>query len=163
MTPARGAVRFALEHPGRLAGGVGFYRRPSGAAELGFWLGRDWWHQGFATEAAQAVIRRGFHQDGVPLFTSAHFIDNVASRNVLLKLGFEYSGSCRIECVARGGEIEAMTYALDRARAARHVPGLEERGPVPRERLREFVAWVRRGLDRRKSPTSSDQPTSGIS
>lgn len=158
LKPSRGEVRYAMEHEGALAGGVGFYRRPSGAAELGFWLGRRWWGQGLATEAARAVVRFGFEKHDVPLFTSAHFFDNAASRNVLQKLGFEYTGSCRIECAARGAEIEAMTYALDRARAARFIPGLG-RAPAPRERLREIIAWMRRGLDRGKPPSSSGQPT----
>lgn len=162
LKPARGEVRYAIEHHGAFIGGVGFYRRPSGAAELGFWLGTRWWGQGIATEAARAVVRYGFEKHAVPLFTSAHFSDNPASRNVLAKLGFVPTGDCRIECISRGGDIEATTYELDRQRAARFIPGLT-RAPAARERLREFVAWMRRGLDRGKPPSSSGQPTSGLS
>lgn len=162
LKSARGEVRFAVEHRGRLIGGVGFYRRPSGSAELGFWLGRDWWEQGFATEAARAVVRYGFQKHRVPMFTSAHFIDNDASRNVLLKLGFEASGACRIGCEARGGEVEAVTYWLDRPRAARCIPGVE-RAPARLDILRDFVARMRRGWDRTKPPSSSGHSTPGLS
>lgn len=162
LKPARGEVRFAMEHRGQLIGGVGFYRRSSGSAELGFWLGRDWWGRGFATEAARAVISYGFRKHRVPVFTSAHFIDNAASRNVLLKLGFEASGACHIGCVARGSEIEAVTYWLDRPRAAHCIPGVE-RAPARLDRLRDLVNWMRRGWDRTKPPSSSGQSTPGLS
>jgi hypothetical protein len=53
LRPVRGEVRFAIERERRLIGGAGYYRRRSGVAELGFWLGRPWWGQGYATEAAR--------------------------------------------------------------------------------------------------------------
>lgn len=163
LKPARGEVRFAVEHGGRLIGGVGFYRRASGSAELGFWLGRDWWGQGFATEAARAVIKLGFQKQRVPVFTSAHFVDNAASRSVLLKLGFEATGACLIGCAARGSEVEAVTYSLDRQRAARCIPGVE-RPPERLELLRDLVNRMRRGWDRTKPkpPSSSGQSTPGM-
>jgi RimJ/RimL family protein N-acetyltransferase len=117
LKPARGEVRFAVEHQGQLIGGAGYYRRPSGAAELGFWLGRPWWRRGFATEAAQAVIRYGFGKK-LPGYSSAHFIDNPASARVLAKLGFDEVGRGRIACVARGYDVDAVTYWLDRKHAA---------------------------------------------
>jgi ribosomal-protein-alanine N-acetyltransferase len=122
LAPARGEVRFAIEIEGRLVGGVGFYRRSSGVAELGFWLGRPWWGHGFATEAARAVLAQGVRSRRLPGFSSAHFIDNPASARVLLKLGFEPMGHAHIACAARGREVEAVTYWLDRARAARGLP-----------------------------------------
>lgn len=154
LKPARGEVRFAVEHKGRLIGGVGFYRRPSGSAELGFWFGTPWWGQGFATEATRAVIAHGFIRHKVPMFTSAHFTDNPASRNVLAKLGFQPAGECRIVCVSRGADVPAQTYWLDRPNAARLVPGLD-RKPAAFDRFKDLVGWVRRVLDRSKAPTSS--------
>ena len=92
LRPVRGEVRFAIEREGQLIGGAGYYRRPSGVAELGFWLGRPWWGQGYATEAARAVVRHGFGNRRLPGFSSAHFVDNPASARVLAKLGFEAVG-----------------------------------------------------------------------
>ena len=40
----------------RLIGACGFGRRPSGAVELGYWIARRHWNQGFATEAGRALI-----------------------------------------------------------------------------------------------------------
>src|ERR1700693_660790 len=50
LKPARGEMRFGIEREGRLIGGVGYYRRPSGIAELGFWIGRPRWGDGVSAE-----------------------------------------------------------------------------------------------------------------
>jgi RimJ/RimL family protein N-acetyltransferase len=122
LRPVRGEERFAVELGGSLIGGAGFYRRPSGAAELGFWLGRPWWGHGYATEAARAVVRHGFADRRLPGFSSARFADNRASARVLDKLGFDAVGRGTIACAARGHDVEAVTYWLDRPRARLAVP-----------------------------------------
>ena len=140
LWPVRGEVRFAIERDGRLIGGAGFYRRPSGVAELGFWLGRPWWGQGYATEAARAVVRHGFANRRLPGFSSARFSDNAASARVLAKLGFEAAGRGNIACAARGYDVEAITYWLDRQRARLAAPpinAVEAEAPQPRWR-----AWL---------------------
>lgn len=124
LRPVRGEVRFAVERQGRLIGGAGYYRRPSGTAELGFWLGRAWWGQGYATEATRAVVRYGLTNPRLPGYSSAHFIDNRASARVLHKLGFEPTGRAHIACAARGHDVEVVTYRLDRQRALLAVPPL---------------------------------------
>jgi RimJ/RimL family protein N-acetyltransferase len=59
--------------------------------ELGFHLRRTYWGQGFAIEAARAVIEYAFAQlDAVGLF-AGHHPANEPSRRVLIKLGFSYT------------------------------------------------------------------------
>jgi [ribosomal protein S5]-alanine N-acetyltransferase len=113
MHRARGERRLAIVTGDTVIGGVGYFRRRSGAAELGFWLGRPWWGQGFTTEAARAVIEHGF-SEGLPAFASAHFLDNPASGRVLAKLGFVPVERTTMWCEARGNHVEAITYWLDR-------------------------------------------------
>ncbi len=139
LKPGRGEVRFAIVRDGRLIGGAGFYRRRSGAAELGFWLGRPWWGQGYATEAARAVVRYGFEARRLPGFTSSHFIDNRASAGVLRKLGFEPVGRGMIISVARGHDVEAVTYWLDAKHALHALSVRMETRARPRWR-----AWLGR-------------------
>ena len=138
LRPGRGEVRFAIELEGQLIGGAGFYRRRSGAAELGFWLGRPWWGCGYATEATRAVVKYGFEARRLPGFTSSHFVDNRASAGVLRKLGFEPVGRGTIACAARGCEVEAVTYWLPPRRAAVGQP-VAVSAPEPRWR-----AWLSR-------------------
>jgi RimJ/RimL family protein N-acetyltransferase len=138
LKPVRGEVRFAIEREGQLIGGAGFYRRPSGAGELGFWLGRPWWGLGYATEAARAVLAVGVRNPHLPGFSSAHFADNKASARVLTKLGFEPTAQGRIACTARGHDMDAVIYWLDRKRALLSLPPLAAT-ELPQPRWR---AWL---------------------
>ncbi len=117
LEPAEDEHRFAVVRNGGLIGGAGYFRRPSGVAELGFWLGREHWGQGYATEATRAVLTHGFVESRYTTFSSSHFVDNPASRRVLEKLGFEPAGMGRIWSAARGQDVQAALYWLTRARA----------------------------------------------
>jgi [ribosomal protein S5]-alanine N-acetyltransferase len=140
LAPMRGEVRFAIEREGQLIGGAGFYRRASGTAELGFWLGKPWWGQGYATEAARAVLREGLKNRRLPGYSSAHFVDNPASERVLRKLGFVQVGRARIACNARGCDVDAITYWLDRKQAQHTLQEMVFK-ETPRSRWR---AWLDR-------------------
>ena len=73
-----------------LFGGVSV--RANGKAELGYWIGTQYWGQGFATEAARAVIDHAFSELGWDELQSGARISNPASRRVLEKCGFQWSG-----------------------------------------------------------------------
>jgi RimJ/RimL family protein N-acetyltransferase len=93
--------------------GLGPSDDASGAAEpleLGYWIARSHWGQGYATEAGRAVLEIAATL-GHRLLTGAHFIDNPASGRVLRKLGFEPTG--RIEdrwSCGRGAPVRAVLY-----------------------------------------------------
>ena len=125
LRPNGSDVRFAIELHGRMIGSAGYFKRRSGTAEVGFWLGRDHWGLGLATEAAGEVIKYGFGVDGYASFSSAHFADNPASGRVLNKLGFERVGRARMWCSARGAEVDAVGLWLTRERA------IAALGPIP--------------------------------
>lgn len=56
--------------------------------ELAYLLGKPYWGQGFATEAARAAIRFGFEHTAWDRIVAAVVPANVASRRVLDHLGF---------------------------------------------------------------------------
>ena len=64
-------------------------------AELGYWLGKPYWNLGYATEAAEAVVRYGFEVLGLNRIYARHFKRNPASGRVLQKLGLTYEGCLR--------------------------------------------------------------------
>ena len=86
----------------RLVGACGLGRRPSGAVELGYWIAREAWNQGFATEAGHALLAIA-EALGLQRLEASYFIDNPASGRVLEKLGFTPTGlsAPRYSC-ARG-------------------------------------------------------------
>ena len=96
----------------RLIGSCGLGRRPSGAVEMGYWIGRAFWDRGFASEACAALIEIA-RTLGLSRLEASHFIDNPASARVLDKLGFESVGiiAPRMSC-ARGEEVPARLMRL---------------------------------------------------
>ncbi len=107
-------VVFAVLRHWRLVGCVGIRPVSQAHAELGYWIGRKWWGRGFATEAAHAALDHLFACSPVEVVTSAHFLDNPASGQVLRKLGFEETGQGVRWCEARGEKIASMEYRLTR-------------------------------------------------
>jgi RimJ/RimL family protein N-acetyltransferase len=75
----------------KLVGACGLGRRPSGAVELGYWIARDQWGRGFATEACTALLDIA-RTLGIRQVEASHFLDNPASARVLEKLGFTPTG-----------------------------------------------------------------------
>lgn len=86
-----------LKSSGELVGCAGFN---SGEAanmplagdelELGYWIGEPYWGCGYATEAAQAMVERGFSDLRLAGIHAAYFDGNQQSKRVLEKLGFSY-------------------------------------------------------------------------
>jgi RimJ/RimL family protein N-acetyltransferase len=61
-------------------------------AELGYWLGMDAWGQGYATEAADALVELGFSRLGLQRIYAQVLAGNEASCRVLEKLGMLSEG-----------------------------------------------------------------------
>jgi RimJ/RimL family protein N-acetyltransferase len=84
-----------------------------GEPELGFWIARPHWGQGYATEAAGAVLRIA-RTLGHRRVVAGHFVDNPASGKVLKKLGFVPTGRPGTRfSLARGAMVDSVEYALD--------------------------------------------------
>ena len=109
------AANFAIRLPGsRLIGCTGLrdIDREHSQAELGFWIGRQWWGQGYAREAASAVIRFGFEQLNLNRICAHRMARNPAAGQVLRHLGMEREGVLR-ERVRKWGVYEdVVLYAI---------------------------------------------------
>ena len=64
------------------------------ARDLGYGFRKEFWHQGFATEAARAILEQ-LRRDGVPYITATHDVNNPHSGAVMRKLGMQYQYSYR--------------------------------------------------------------------
>jgi RimJ/RimL family protein N-acetyltransferase len=85
-------IAFLIEQNFEPIGMIGLNTAEHDAPELGYWLGVDHWGRGFGTEAARATIDYFFEEfDGEHLFAGAR-VSNPASRNILEKCGFQWSG-----------------------------------------------------------------------
>jgi len=83
---------FLIEHNHTPIGMVEVDWRAPEAPGLGYWLGVEYWGQGFATEAARAVIDFTFEEFEFEHLISGARVANPSSRNILEKCGFQWSG-----------------------------------------------------------------------
>jgi [ribosomal protein S5]-alanine N-acetyltransferase len=88
------AINFAITRPdGTLCGSIGLgLSIQFNLAELGYWIGRPFWGQGYATESAAALIAFGFDRLGLNRINATHFGDNPASGRVMEKLSMMREG-----------------------------------------------------------------------
>ena len=78
-----------------LIGGVSLILQDDGSYELGYWLGENFWGNGYATEAAKGLLNDIFKNEKNPKITSGYLQGNIASANVLSKLGFKKTGEVK--------------------------------------------------------------------
>ena len=81
-------------------------------AELGFWIGREWWGQGYASEAAASVIRFGFDVVGLNRIFAHHMARNPAAGQVLRHLGMQHEGVLRQRVRKWGVYEDVVLYAI---------------------------------------------------
>ncbi|MGE3856720.1 MAG: GNAT family N-acetyltransferase [Dehalococcoidia bacterium] len=122
-TRADGEAWLALPHPddraievdGAAVGGIGVrlgadVERLS--AEIGYWLGEDYWGRGIVTEAVGAVTREAIEAHGLVRIEARVFANNPASARVLEKNGYVLEGRLRRAVVKRGEVLDVLVYAF---------------------------------------------------
>jgi RimJ/RimL family protein N-acetyltransferase len=92
------AVNFAITErkADYLIGAIGLtINKEHKNAELGYWIGKPYWNNGYCTEAAKAVLRYGFEELGLNRIQAQHFKRNAASGRVMQAIGMLYEGRLR--------------------------------------------------------------------
>ncbi len=82
------------------------------SAALGFCFGEAAWGQGYATEAARAVLQWAFDTLDLNRVQAETDTRNTASARVLEKLGFVREGTLRQDCVVNGDVSDSWVYGL---------------------------------------------------
>jgi len=99
-----------------------FHFRPTRDAphdiELGYRLRRDAWGQGYATEGSRALLHKGFAELDLPRVVARTMLANVASQNVMRKLGMRHARDF-IEDRFPGADQRAVEYTIEREDWAR--------------------------------------------
>ncbi len=127
--PKGGAVTWIAEHPeswragrqatwavtadGAIVGAISLrltlaHRR----AELGYWIARPEWGQGYATEAVCAAIGFAFEELGLHRVDAHHLTENPASGTVMRKAGMQHEGRRRGAIVRAGVPRDVEEYAI---------------------------------------------------
>jgi len=109
-TDGRRETAFLIERNHEPIGMVGIVWREPDVPELGYWLGAAHWGQGFATEAARAAIDYFFETFEADTLLAYARVSNPASRNVLEKCGFHWTGVelHRFEALASSAPVDSF-------------------------------------------------------
>ena len=109
-----GEETYLITLDGTIIGGCGFDLRDDPTPEIGYWLGVKYWGKGFATEAVHALIDHAFTDLELRALQSSVRVTNPASRRVLEKCGFQWTGVglCRIRAI--GSSVPVDRFRLER-------------------------------------------------
>ncbi len=110
-----GEAAFAVTLRDRtIIGGAGVSKLDGATPEIGYWLGVPYWGEGYATEAVRAVIDYAFGDLNQEALHGGARVTNPASRRVLEKCGFQWTGVglYRIRALASSAPIDR--FRLDR-------------------------------------------------
>jgi [ribosomal protein S5]-alanine N-acetyltransferase len=135
---------FIIDRNGEAVGGIGLalgtdIERCS--AEVGYWLGKEFWGRGIVTMALRRICEYAFDELGLTRVFATPLAWNPASFRVLEKTGFQREGIMRSACIKDGAVTDVALYA--KVKVAEPDAGtIEKWFPIRTERLmlREFVA-----------------------
>jgi RimJ/RimL family protein N-acetyltransferase len=107
-------IAFLIAREGVVLGACGISLPEREAPEIGYWLGAPFWGHGYATEAVRAVIDHAFADHDFEVLQAGARVTNPASRRVLEKCGFQWTGVGlkRIRALASSAPIDR--FRLDR-------------------------------------------------
>lgn len=105
---------WAIEFEGEPIGGISAVSKDDSIekAEIGYCIGRAWWHRGIMSEALGAVIAYLFDEVGMQRVESRHDPRNPHSGAVMRKCGMKFEGTLRRADRNNQGICDASHYAI---------------------------------------------------
>lgn len=102
-----------LEEGSNLIGTIGLIvDKNNRKANLGYWLGEEYWNKGFMTEAIKATIKFAFKDLNLNKVYASHFERNAASGKAMQKAGMQKEGFLKAEFCKDNEVINAYRYAV---------------------------------------------------
>jgi len=90
-------------------------------ASLGYWIGRPFWGNGYATDATSQILRFAFEDLAVNELDACCLASNRASRRVIEKTGFRFSHSKKETDPRWGGDHFRHYFTLSKLEWQRHM------------------------------------------
>ena len=106
---------FAIEVAGEAVGGVGIVPLTDVerfSAEVGYWLGEDYWGRGITSEAVALLVDYVFRKTEIIRLFASVYEYNPASMKVLEKVGFTRQAILRDAAIKNGRVIDMYYYDL---------------------------------------------------
>jgi RimJ/RimL family protein N-acetyltransferase len=111
------ATNMAIEIDGKAVGGIGIILQSDierFTAEIGYWLGEDYWNTGIMTDAVRQMSSYVFNTFLLVKIYATVFDFNIASQRVLQKAGFEREAILKYAAMKNGRLIDLHYYSLIR-------------------------------------------------
>lgn len=108
---------FAIALDGKVIGSISVCRGENihfCSAEMGYYIGKRYWGNGYATEAVRQTVKYVFENSDILRIFAEPFARNVASCRVLEKAGFVSEGTLRSNAVKNGKVLDMKMYAVVR-------------------------------------------------
>jgi RimJ/RimL family protein N-acetyltransferase len=121
VTQSSPMSHFAIEVEGAFAGGIGLKLQSDVdriSAELGYWLGEEFWGKGVATAAINGLVPWAFEAFELERIYATPFHWNLASCRVLEKASFNKEGVMRRAALKDGVVADVPMYARLRSSSA---------------------------------------------
>ena len=97
----------------KLIGGVSLSnQRENSKWELGYWIGEEYWGNGYAIEACENLISYFFRNTNNSTIYASHMKDNIKSKKIIIKLGFKLVSSGKKFSISRNEMVEDLNYEL---------------------------------------------------
>lgn len=106
--------RFAIEVDSAAVGGIGFTLHSDVerlSAEIGYWIGEEFWNRGIVTEALGAVTAYALREHRLIRIFAVPYEWNPASCRVLEKCGYRLEGRMGRSVIKDGKIIDQFLYA----------------------------------------------------
>ena len=114
VTKEKHQTNFAIIVKNKAVGAIGFdsegdifYR----TAEVGYWLGEDYWGKGIMTEALGAITSYAFSNFDLCRLWAGVFSNNPASVRILEKNGYEFEGRLKKNITKFGQTLDQLVFA----------------------------------------------------
>lgn len=106
---------YCIEISDSAAGGIGF--KPGEdvhrhTAEIGYWLGEEFWGKGIMSEVVPAFVNYCFEKFSLNRIAAQTYSNNPPSARVLEKSGFVLEGRLRNNVVKDGQILDSLVYAV---------------------------------------------------
>jgi RimJ/RimL family protein N-acetyltransferase len=106
---------FAIAVGGEAVGGIGIMLQPDierVSAEIGYWLGEQYWGRGIATAAVKALTAHAIREHGLTRVYARVASWNTPSCRVLEKAGYRLEATLRRSAIKNGTVIDQHQYAF---------------------------------------------------
>ncbi len=83
--------------------------------EIGYWIGKMYWYQGYGTEASRAIIDYGFEKSNANKIMGRHFVSNPGSGKIMVHCGMSPEGVLREDQLKEGQFVDIAYYGILRS------------------------------------------------